>query len=157
MGAMGTILGAVAIGRADVDAITVSIARLPPQTLSEQSAVVAILAASATNMLSKLMIGTAVGNSRFALYLAGISAAFSYAAFFLQIKPAGAQNQRNLIHFVPKDSHYCPTSLQSTSPRRRQPNRGNLDQTRRRSDAIFRRYWLPGPHCRLGERKAASC
>ena len=81
---MGTILGAVAMGLADVDVITVSIARLVPQTLSEQSAVIAILAAVATNMLSKLMIGTAVGNSRFALYLAGISpACFAAAAMAL--------------------------------------------------------------------------
>jgi uncharacterized membrane protein (DUF4010 family) len=80
MGAMGAILGAAAMGLADVDAITVSIARLAPQTLSEQSAVVAILAAVATNMLSKLMISTAIGNSRFALYLAGISAACFAAA-----------------------------------------------------------------------------
>lgn len=84
MGAMGAILGAAAMGLADVDAITVSIARLAPQTLSEQSAVVAILAAVATNMLSKLMISTAIGNSRFALYLAGISAAcFAAAAIAL--------------------------------------------------------------------------
>jgi uncharacterized membrane protein (DUF4010 family) len=84
MGAMGAILGAAAMGLADVDAITVSIARLAPQTLSEQSAVVAILAAVATNMLSKLMISTVIGNSRFALYLAGISAAcFAAAAIAL--------------------------------------------------------------------------
>ena len=84
MGAMGAILGAAAMGLADVDAITVSIARLAPETLSEQSAVVAILAAVATNMLSKLMIGAAIGNSRFALYLAGISAAcFAAAALAL--------------------------------------------------------------------------
>ncbi|MGA7387677.1 MAG: DUF4010 domain-containing protein [Pseudolabrys sp.] len=80
MGAMGAILGAATMGLADVDAITVSIARLAPQTLSEQSAVVAILAAVATNMLSKLMIGAAIGNNRFALYLTGISAACFAAA-----------------------------------------------------------------------------
>jgi uncharacterized membrane protein (DUF4010 family) len=63
------------MGLADVDAITVSLARLAPQTLSVQDAVFAILTAVATNMLSKLVIGVIVGSSRFALYLAGITAA----------------------------------------------------------------------------------
>jgi hypothetical protein len=34
-------------------------------------------------------------------------------AIFLQVKPAGAHNQRNLIHFVPNGSRYRPASLQS--------------------------------------------
>jgi uncharacterized membrane protein (DUF4010 family) len=75
VGATGVIVGAAAMGLADVDAITVSMARLAPQTLSMQNVAFAILAAVATNMLSKLMIGIVIGSSRFALYLAGITAA----------------------------------------------------------------------------------
>ena len=80
VGATGAIVGAAAMGLADVDAVTVSMAKLAPQTLSEQSAVFAILTAVATNMLSKLMIGTVIGSSRFALYLAGISVSCFAAA-----------------------------------------------------------------------------
>jgi len=80
VGAAGAIVGAAAMGLADVDAVTVSMAKLGPQTLSEQSAVFAILTAVATNMLSKLLIGTVIGSSRFALYLTGISAGCFAAA-----------------------------------------------------------------------------
>jgi uncharacterized membrane protein (DUF4010 family) len=80
VGATGAIFGAAAMGLADVDAITVSIARLAPQILSEQSAVLAILTAVATNMLSKLMIGAIIGSRRFVIYVAGISAACFVAA-----------------------------------------------------------------------------
>ncbi len=80
VGATGAISGAAAMGLADVDAITVSIARLAPRTLSEQSAVFAMLTAVATNMLSKLTIGAVLGSRAFALYLAAISAACFAAA-----------------------------------------------------------------------------
>ena len=80
LGATGAILGAAAMGLADVDAITVSIAKLVPQVLSEQNAVLAILAAVATNMLSKLTIGAVIGTRRFVIYVAGISAACFAAA-----------------------------------------------------------------------------
>ena len=79
-GVTGAIAGAAAMGLADVDAITVSMTRLVPQTLSQQSAVFAILSAVATNVLSKLAIGTVLGSRAFALYLAGISAACFAAA-----------------------------------------------------------------------------
>ena len=79
-GATGAIAGAAAMGLADVDAITVSMTRLVPGTLPEQSAVFAILTAVATNTLSKLAIGTVLGSRAFALYLAGISAACFAAA-----------------------------------------------------------------------------
>jgi uncharacterized membrane protein (DUF4010 family) len=75
VGATGVIVGAAAMGLADVDAITVSMARLAPQSLSMQNVAFAILAAVATNMLSKLMIGIVIGSGRFSLYLAGITAA----------------------------------------------------------------------------------
>ncbi|HEY6022841.1 MAG TPA: DUF4010 domain-containing protein [Pseudolabrys sp.] len=80
VGATGVILGAAAMGLADVDAITVSIARLAPQTLPQQSAAFAVLSAVATNMLSKMLIGTVLGSRAFALYLAAISTATFAAA-----------------------------------------------------------------------------
>jgi uncharacterized membrane protein (DUF4010 family) len=79
-GATGAILGAAAMGIADVDAITVSIASLGSPVLSDQSAAFAILSAVATNMLSKLAIGAAIGRGRFALYLAIVSIACFVAA-----------------------------------------------------------------------------
>ncbi|HEY6380400.1 MAG TPA: DUF4010 domain-containing protein [Pseudolabrys sp.] len=79
-GATGAILGAAAMGIADVDAITVSIASLGSRVLSDQSAAFAILSAVATNMLTKLAIGAAIGSGRFALYLAIVSVACFVAA-----------------------------------------------------------------------------
>jgi len=79
-GATGAILGAAAMGIADVDAITVSIASLGSRVLSDQSAAFAILSAVATNMLSKLAIGAAIGSGRFALYLGIVSIACFAAA-----------------------------------------------------------------------------
>jgi uncharacterized membrane protein (DUF4010 family) len=49
-GAAGAILGAAAMGIADVDAITVSIASLGSRVLSDQSAALAVLSAVATNI-----------------------------------------------------------------------------------------------------------
>jgi uncharacterized membrane protein (DUF4010 family) len=60
---------------ADVDAVTVSMARLAPEPLSLQSAAFAILAAVVSNTLSKMAIGAAVGRGRFALDIALMSAA----------------------------------------------------------------------------------
>jgi uncharacterized membrane protein (DUF4010 family) len=79
-GAAGAILGAAAMGIADVDAITVSIASLGSRVLSDQSAALAVLPAVATNILSKLAIGAAIGSGRFALYLATVSMACVAAA-----------------------------------------------------------------------------
>ncbi len=74
-GAAGAIVGAFALGLADVDAVTVSITRLAPQPLSLQDATFAILAAVLSNSLSKLAIGAVVGRSRFALEIMVMSAA----------------------------------------------------------------------------------
>ena len=79
-GATGAILGAAAMGVADVDAITVSIASLGSRVLPDQSAAFAILSAVAANVLTKLAIGTAIGSRLFALYLAAISMACFAAA-----------------------------------------------------------------------------
>src|SRR5262249_60777762 len=60
-GAAGAILGAAAMGIADVDAITVSIASLGSRVLSDQSAAFAVLPAVTTNILTKLPIGAGIG------------------------------------------------------------------------------------------------
>ncbi len=70
LGAAGAIIGALALGLADVDAVTVSMARLTPQPLSLQSAALAILAAVVSNNLSKVAIGVAVGRGAFAIEIA---------------------------------------------------------------------------------------
>jgi uncharacterized membrane protein (DUF4010 family) len=71
-GSSGTILGAAAMGLMDVDAMTVSTARLGPDSLSPQSASWAILAGVASNTLVKVFIAAVVGRGRFALYVSGI-------------------------------------------------------------------------------------
>jgi uncharacterized membrane protein (DUF4010 family) len=70
LGAAGAIVGALALGLADVDAVTVSMAQLAPQPLSLQGAALAILAAVVSNNLSKIAIGAAVGRGAFALEIA---------------------------------------------------------------------------------------
>lgn len=80
LGATGAIIGALALGLADVDAVTVSMARLAPQPLSLQDASFAILAAVLSNTLSKLAIGAGIGRGRFALEIAVMSAACLLAA-----------------------------------------------------------------------------
>ena len=80
LGAAGVIVGALAMGLADVDAVTVSMARLAPQPLSYQAITLAILAAVLSNTLSKLVIGAVVGRGAFALELAAMSAACLIAA-----------------------------------------------------------------------------
>jgi uncharacterized membrane protein (DUF4010 family) len=69
-GALGAVAGAVAVGLADVDAVTVSMARLAPGPLSAGQAALAILAAVASNTLAKLGIGAAIGRHTFAAELA---------------------------------------------------------------------------------------
>jgi uncharacterized membrane protein (DUF4010 family) len=92
-GAAGTIVGAAAIGVADVDAITVSVAQLVPGPLTVESATFAILAAVATNTASKLAIAGTIGRGRFALEVAAMSAGCAVAAaavLWLVIAWAGA-------------------------------------------------------------------
>lgn len=79
LGAAGAIVGALALGLADVDAVTVSMSRLTPQPLSLQSAALAILAAVVSNNLSKIAIGAVVGRGAFAVELA-VMAALCFAA-----------------------------------------------------------------------------
>jgi uncharacterized membrane protein (DUF4010 family) len=79
-GMTGAILGAVAMGLADVDAVSVAMARLAPHTLSIAGASFAILAAVASNTLSKLVMAVAIGRGRFARELVIVFAAATVAA-----------------------------------------------------------------------------
>jgi uncharacterized membrane protein (DUF4010 family) len=80
LGAAGAIIGAAAMGLADVDAVTVSMARLAPQPLSIASATYAILAAVASNTASKVAIGAGIGRGAFAVEIAAMSLACLAAA-----------------------------------------------------------------------------
>ena len=55
------VAGAIVVGLADVDAVTVSMLRLTPDNLSRAQAVSAILAAVASDTVSKVAIGAAIG------------------------------------------------------------------------------------------------
>jgi uncharacterized membrane protein (DUF4010 family) len=66
-GGVGAIVGAAVVGLVDVDAITVSLARLTPQPLGTRDATIAILSAVATDTISKIAIGCIIGRSRFAI------------------------------------------------------------------------------------------
>jgi uncharacterized membrane protein (DUF4010 family) len=72
-GSTGAVLGAIAVGAVDVDAITVSMVRLAPETLSAAHASLAILAAAASSTVSKVAIGAAIGRGWFALDLAALA------------------------------------------------------------------------------------
>jgi uncharacterized membrane protein (DUF4010 family) len=69
-GARGAVAGAIVVGLVDVDAVTVSMVRLTPATLIPGDAGFAILAAVASDTVSKIAIGAAVGRSWFAADLA---------------------------------------------------------------------------------------
>jgi uncharacterized membrane protein (DUF4010 family) len=73
-GATGAVAGAVVVGLADVDAVTVSMLRLTPDTLTRAQAAVAILAAVASDTVSKVAIGAAIGRGWFAGDLAAMAA-----------------------------------------------------------------------------------
>jgi uncharacterized membrane protein (DUF4010 family) len=79
-GAAGAIAGALASGIADVDAVTVSVSKLAPQPLSVQQAALAILAAVASNTLSKLAMGMAIGRGAFAGWMLATTVAAALAA-----------------------------------------------------------------------------
>jgi uncharacterized membrane protein (DUF4010 family) len=77
-GAARTFVGAAALGLADVDAVTVSLARLVPDALGAREAAFGVLAAVATNTLSKLVIGAGIGGAAFARQV-GLLALACYA------------------------------------------------------------------------------
>jgi uncharacterized membrane protein (DUF4010 family) len=72
-GATGALAGAIFVGIADIDAITVSMARLTPEILSTSDAAVAILGAVASNTVSKIAIGAVIGRGAFAVDIAAMA------------------------------------------------------------------------------------
>lgn len=74
-GASGALLGAAGLGLADVDTVTISLARLVPAPLDPTSASAAILVAVASNMVSKLALAAAIGRGRFAVEVAAMTVA----------------------------------------------------------------------------------
>jgi uncharacterized membrane protein (DUF4010 family) len=74
-GGIGAIVGATVIGLGDVDAVTVSVARLSPQPLSVRDAAIATMSAVASNTISKIAIGVAIGRGRFALEIIAMALA----------------------------------------------------------------------------------
>lgn len=74
-GTGGAIAGAAAVGLADVDSVTIAMARLMPSPLDQLGATNAILAAVVSNMLSKLAIAGAIGRGRFAVEVAAMTVA----------------------------------------------------------------------------------
>jgi uncharacterized membrane protein (DUF4010 family) len=81
-GSAGAIAGAATLGLFDVDAVTVAMARLAPDSLALAAATFAILAAVASNTVSKIVIGAALGRGWFAVDIAlvGMAAAVAGAA-----------------------------------------------------------------------------
>jgi uncharacterized membrane protein (DUF4010 family) len=72
-GAAGAATVAAITGLFDVDAMTISMARLAPRILDVETAAGAILAGVASATLGKLAIGMLIGRGRFALAVAGMS------------------------------------------------------------------------------------
>ena len=64
-GSSGTMVLAGVSGFVDVDAISISLARLAPQGLAPDSAAWAILVAVLANSLAKVVLGIAVGGVKF--------------------------------------------------------------------------------------------
>lgn len=67
LGSNWIIGSAAVVGLVDVDAISVSLARMTPQSLGEREAITAILVAVMTDTVSKIAIGAAIGRGRFAM------------------------------------------------------------------------------------------
>jgi uncharacterized membrane protein (DUF4010 family) len=78
-GASGTVASAAAMGLFDVDAMTVSMVRLVPDSIDRTGATWAILTGVASNTLTKVVIASAIGRGRFAV---GVTAA-SCACFLV--------------------------------------------------------------------------
>ncbi len=72
-GAAGAIVGAIAIGLADVDSVTVSLARMTPDPLTITSAAYAVLAAVASNTVSKVAIGALISRGWFAVEIGAMA------------------------------------------------------------------------------------
>jgi uncharacterized membrane protein (DUF4010 family) len=75
-GTGGAIAGAASMGLFDVDAMTISMSRLVPDSLDSSGAILAILAGVASNTLVKVAMAGLIGRGRFALYVVLASLVF---------------------------------------------------------------------------------
>jgi len=75
LGSTAAVLGAVVAGLADLDAITISLTRMTPAHLTAEHTAIAILAAVASDTVSKIGIGAAIGRGRFATHIAVVAVA----------------------------------------------------------------------------------
>jgi uncharacterized membrane protein (DUF4010 family) len=73
-GAEGAIAGAIVVGLVDVDSVTVAMATLSSYILSLEGAAYAILAAVASDTVSKIAIGALIGRGPFAAQIAIMAA-----------------------------------------------------------------------------------
>lgn len=69
-GEAGALVMALLAGLADIDAVTVSVAKLAPATLSSEAAAHAMMAAFAANTFGKVVFGALVGRGAFAFSIA---------------------------------------------------------------------------------------
>jgi uncharacterized membrane protein (DUF4010 family) len=85
LGPTWVVLGAIVAGLADVDAITISLSRLTPSLLKPDHVALAILAAVASDTVSKVGIGAVIGRGPFAAQIASVAVAslLAGAAAFL--------------------------------------------------------------------------
>lgn len=93
LGPAWVVLGAIVAGLADVDAITISLTRLTPSPLMPDQAAIAILAAVASDTVSKVGVGAAIGRGPFALQIASVAVASllaGAAAFLMTLATIGA-------------------------------------------------------------------
>ena len=72
-GASGATVTAAVTGLFDVDAMTVSMARLSPATLTAQAAALAILVGVGSATLGKVAIAAFIGRGKFAMAVGGLS------------------------------------------------------------------------------------
>lgn len=79
-GAAGAIVMAVIAGIGDADAIAISMARLAPEQISASAAAWAVLAAVASNTVSKMVMGVMWGGRRFAVPVTVVTVAALVAA-----------------------------------------------------------------------------
>jgi len=79
-GAAGAIVMAVIAGIGDADAIAISMARLAPEQISASAAAWAVLAAVASNTVSKMVMGVMWGGRRFAVPVTVVTVAALAAA-----------------------------------------------------------------------------
>jgi uncharacterized membrane protein (DUF4010 family) len=79
-GPAGALIGAIVVGFADVDSVTVTLAQMSPDPLLITSAAHAVLAAVASNTASKVVIGALIGRGWFAVEIGAMAALCFVAA-----------------------------------------------------------------------------